>query len=86
MDDTNPLWRIMDNASWARMKQGPYAPQDIRAAEIRAIAQTIRKIRKEIIDEMAANGYSRPTYDLESKDIVHWLEREAALAEGKING
>jgi hypothetical protein len=36
-----PLWVAMDNASWNRMKQGPYAPQDIRAAELRAIADVV---------------------------------------------
>jgi len=36
-----PLWVAMDSASWNRMKQGPYAPQDIRAAEIRALADVV---------------------------------------------
>jgi hypothetical protein len=40
-EQQKPLWLIMDNASWDRMKQGAYAPQDIRAAELRAIADEV---------------------------------------------
>jgi hypothetical protein len=40
-DQHKPLWKVMDNASWDRMKQGPYTPQDIRAAEILALADEV---------------------------------------------
>ena len=41
MPEPRPLWAVMDSASWNRMKQGPYAPQDIRAAELRAPADVV---------------------------------------------
>jgi len=67
-EQDRPLWAVMDTASWNRMKQGPYAPQDPIAAMIRAIA-----------DEIAAH----PMADrcTEWGDVADWLRAEAERAE-----
>jgi hypothetical protein len=66
-EQQKPLWVVIDNASWDRIKQGPYAPQDIRAAELRAIAREIAK--RDPDDTMSALA------------VEEWLLAEAERAE-----
>ena len=78
MTDKKPLWLLMDNASWDRMKQGPYAPQDIRAAELRALAHEVAPEEPEPVFDDDRWGYW-----LRGREIRQRLLDAAAEAEGK---
>lgn len=67
---SRPLWEEIDAASWARMKAGPYSPQDIRAAEFRALANIIEQRRNQGLD-------------WDPGQTADWLRAEAERAEGR---
>jgi hypothetical protein len=62
-----PLWRVMDDAVWDEVKRGGLV-REIRAAEIRAIADEI--------EHRGALGL-----DLDPGETADWLRAEAERAE-----
>jgi hypothetical protein len=74
MADKKPLWEVMDDAVWNELKRGGLVRQ-IRAAEIRAIA-----------DEVERRGALGLDLD-PLPETADWLRAEAERAEkGDANG